>query len=231
MLSYTGCTTAGTVTCPCTRARAGAIPCSRPRAGASRWWPRRSLGPPTTWMPSTTGWWATFHWPVQQAYAYYQPSMRWAEPDLAHASSRHATRLRTPGAGVRERGSQAADALRTTYSVGAVGARGRARSDGPPQSVRTRRSGRRSIGGSAWPRQSRSCPFPGEWYDADYFEHGLKSNWRDGYRWAQFKGVFEDTAAYLEEMFPRHGPFWISVVRKAFWSVPFASGARRPSGL
>ena len=35
--------------------------------------------------------------PVQQAYAYYQPSMRWAEPDLAHAAAGMRDVLRAPG--------------------------------------------------------------------------------------------------------------------------------------
>ena len=50
-------------------------------------------------------------------------------------------------------------------------------------------------------------PIPGDWYDADYFEHGLKSNWDRGYTWPLFKGVFEDTARYLEEMFPEAASF------------------------
>src|SRR5262249_3752849 len=50
-------------------------------------------------------------------------------------------------------------------------------------------------------------PIPGEWYDADYFEFGLKSNWDQGYTWPLFKGVFENTAAYLLEMFPEASTF------------------------
>jgi cyclopropane fatty-acyl-phospholipid synthase-like methyltransferase len=50
-------------------------------------------------------------------------------------------------------------------------------------------------------------PLPGEWYDADYFEHGLKSNWEDGYTWPRFKGVFEESAAYLKEIFPEARTF------------------------
>jgi hypothetical protein len=45
-------------------------------------------------------------------------------------------------------------------------------------------------------------PIPAAWYDEDYFEHGLTSNWTSGYRWEQLGGVFRDTAAYLTEVFP-----------------------------
>ena len=70
--------------------------------------------------------------PVQQAYAYYQPSMRWAEPDLAHAAAgmRHVYEHRDR---VRTRAQQAADALKTTYSLEAIGATAKGRSDGPAQ--------------------------------------------------------------------------------------------------
>src|SRR5262249_4597577 len=38
--------------------------------------------------------------------------------------------------------------------------------------------------------------------DAAYFEDGIKSNWRDGYTWASFAGVFTETAAFLLDTFP-----------------------------
>lgn len=32
-------------------------------------------------------------------------------------------------------------------------------------------------------------PIPGDWYDADYFENGTKSYWKNGYTWPLFKSV------------------------------------------
>ena len=59
-------------------------------------------------------------------------------------------------------------------------------------------------------------PIPGEWYDADYFEHGLKSNWRGGYHWNSFSGLFRDTAAYITEMFPEAHSFLDAGCGKGF---------------
>jgi hypothetical protein len=51
-------------------------------------------------------------------------------------------------------------------------------------------------------RLKPTIPIPGEWYDADYFEHGLKSNWTNGYKWDAFAGLFRETAEFLTTMFP-----------------------------
>ncbi|HEY3835437.1 MAG TPA: class I SAM-dependent methyltransferase, partial [Bryobacteraceae bacterium] len=45
-------------------------------------------------------------------------------------------------------------------------------------------------------------PIPADWYDADYFEHGVKSNWDDGYSWASFYGLFRETATFLTSTLP-----------------------------
>lgn len=137
---------------------------------------------------------------VQQAYAYYHPSMHWAEPDLAQASE-GMRRIYAGRAEARAQALQAAERLRTRYAPEAVGAVAKARlmsllrRTNPPKwqviDGRERRA-----------RASPRLPIPGEWYDADYFEHGLKSNWDRGYTWPLFKGVFEDSAKYLAEMFP-----------------------------
>jgi 2-polyprenyl-3-methyl-5-hydroxy-6-metoxy-1,4-benzoquinol methylase len=53
-------------------------------------------------------------------------------------------------------------------------------------------------------RVSRLCPvipISGDWYDADYFENGLKSNWEWGYTWPLFASLFQETAAFLTSMF------------------------------
>jgi len=44
-------------------------------------------------------------------------------------------------------------------------------------------------------------PIPGEWYDADYFEHAQKSNWSEGYSWPAFAGLFRETAEFLATTF------------------------------
>jgi SAM-dependent methyltransferase len=50
-------------------------------------------------------------------------------------------------------------------------------------------------------------PIPHDWYDRDYFENGVKSNWTHGYGWPQFRGVFTDAAACLAELFPEAQSF------------------------
>jgi 2-polyprenyl-3-methyl-5-hydroxy-6-metoxy-1,4-benzoquinol methylase len=45
-------------------------------------------------------------------------------------------------------------------------------------------------------------PIPGDWYDANYFEHGRTSNWDRGYHWPAFQTVFRDAATWLTESFP-----------------------------
>jgi hypothetical protein len=57
---------------------------------------------------------------------------------------------------------------------------------------------------------------PPEWYDADYFEYGLTSNWYRGYGWDQVGGVFRDAAAYLVEMFPDAESFLDAGCAKGF---------------
>jgi SAM-dependent methyltransferase len=52
------------------------------------------------------------------------------------------------------------------------------------------------------PAPKPPVPVPPEWFDADYFEFGRKSNWRSGYHWSRFEGLFRDTARFLVEMFP-----------------------------
>ena len=61
-----------------------------------------------------------------------------------------------------------------------------------------------------------SRPISGEWYDADYFEHGLKSNWEDGYTWTAFQGLFRDTAAFLASTFPDAESFLDAGCAKGF---------------
>jgi SAM-dependent methyltransferase len=59
-------------------------------------------------------------------------------------------------------------------------------------------------------------PIPGEWFDADYFEHGLKSNWTKGYHWRDFAGLFRQTAEFLAAMLPEAGSFLDAGCAKGF---------------
>jgi cyclopropane fatty-acyl-phospholipid synthase-like methyltransferase len=88
---------------------------------------------------------------------------------------------------------------------------------------------------------------PGEWYDEDYFENGLKSNWTHGYAWESFAGVFRGAAAYLADIFPGAASFLDAGCAKGFlvrslreagkdswgfdhsaWAIDHADHAARP---
>jgi len=142
---------------------------------------------------------------VQQPYVYYQPTMHWAEPDIGHASEGMRQIYERRG-NIDNRRASVADNVRTTHSPAAIGAMARARL----------MSLLRRTNCSKWETLMHreratlvrpTLPIPGEWYDEGYFEFGLKSNWDQGYTWPLFKGVFEDTAAYLLEMFPEANTF------------------------
>jgi ADP-heptose:LPS heptosyltransferase len=138
--------------------------------------------------------------PVRQRYAYYMPSMTWAQPDVDHAAELMREVLKNPGERAR-RSSAIAERLREDFSLESVGAAARARF---VQLMRRTNPGK-------WerlrPREGPSglnppIPIPGSWYDADYYEHGLKSNWHEGYQWGSFRGLFRETAAFLAQAFP-----------------------------
>ena len=143
--------------------------------------------------------------PVRQPYLYYHPTMRWAEPDLHSA----ADRLRWVYAHrdvARSRAATAADCICARYSPEAVGSAARAhlvhllkRINPARYRQLFRANGARSL--------KPPIPIPGEWYDAGYFEDGTKSNWLNGYTWPNFAGVFNETAAFLLEMFPDAGSY------------------------
>jgi glycosyltransferase involved in cell wall biosynthesis len=136
---------------------------------------------------------------VRQPYFLYTTSMRWAEPDLDHA--REGLRWVYDHRGeARTAAEDAAHAIRRTYSIERIGEAAKARLVELKRSI-TKRS--RAVVRQEHPsRAPAALPIPGEWYDADYFEHGLKSNWNDGYAWSSFSGLFGETAAFLHGMFP-----------------------------
>ncbi len=142
--------------------------------------------------------------PVSRPYFLYRPSMNWAEPDLDHAREglRWVYEHRVEARAAAE---EAAHELRTSFSLERIGEAAKARlielkkarpqpkdaEDSEPQPLRT----------------PVVLPIPGDWFDADYFEHGRKSNWSGGYAWSSFQGLFRETAALLHETFPEATSF------------------------
>lgn len=151
---------------------------------------------------------------VRQPYVYYHPRMRWAEPDFAHA----AELMRCVYEGrdeARARAARGAVRLKEKFSLEAVGRAARENLVellGRTQPGRFRRA---EIVGSARPL-APDVPVPGEWYDAKYFEHGIKSNWARGYSWRQFEGLFRQTASFITEVFPEAGSFLDAGCAKGF---------------
>jgi ADP-heptose:LPS heptosyltransferase len=171
--------------------------------------------------------------PVTQRYVYYHPRMQWADPDLDHA----AERLRwvfENRALAAARARAGAEALRARYASQTVGEMARqrlleikgrtvARSRPQPQPA-SRSPFQRPV--AAAPFRSIVCeprrvaappvPVPATWYGADYFEHGVTSNWKNGYHWENFQGLFRAAAAFLLEMFPESSSFLDAGCAKGF---------------
>lgn len=152
--------------------------------------------------------------PVDQPYIYYSPQMRWAAPDV-HEAARHMREVHEDPRAARASALTLSERIKQSYSLDAVGTMARQRllalleRTNPPRWRTLRLLERR--GAIEPPR-----PVPPEWYDQDYFEHGLTSNWDRGYRWEQLGGVFKDTAAYLAEIFPEAQTFLDAGCAKGF---------------
>jgi ADP-heptose:LPS heptosyltransferase/2-polyprenyl-3-methyl-5-hydroxy-6-metoxy-1,4-benzoquinol methylase len=142
--------------------------------------------------------------PVRQPYFYYSPSMKWAEPDLSHA----AEGLRWINANrdaARAAAALTAKRLLTDYAPNRIGEAAKARL---MELLAQTKPARATV--VTQPDRNRLAPKPpiaGDWYDADYFENGTKSNWKNGYTWPLFKGVFTDAVGYLAELFPEARSF------------------------
>jgi glycosyltransferase involved in cell wall biosynthesis len=153
--------------------------------------------------------------PIRDPYFLYKRSMRWAEPDLSHASEglRWVHEHRSEA---RSAAKEAARELQNAYSPDRIGNDAKARLLELAQDIATLSStapsrrisstlGQKRVYAPTLERASAmvpTLPISGEWYDADYFERGLKSNWRRGYHWSSFEGLFTETAAFLNEAFP-----------------------------
>jgi glycosyltransferase involved in cell wall biosynthesis len=151
---------------------------------------------------------------VRQPYVYYSPRMRWAEPDCAHAAAlmRQVYERRDEA---KSRALAAAGRLRDEFSLETVGAAARARladllrRTRPAKWQRIERAAHAS-------RFAPAVPIPADWYDADYFERGLKSNWERGYTWELFSDLFKRTAAFLTETFTEAESFLDAGCAKGF---------------
>jgi ADP-heptose:LPS heptosyltransferase/glycosyltransferase involved in cell wall biosynthesis/SAM-dependent methyltransferase len=151
---------------------------------------------------------------VRQPYAYYRPSMNWAEPDIIHATELMRA-IRTEPEEPRKRATEAAKGLVRDFSLDAIGQRAKRRLFDLL----------RRTDNAKWERLDRAqrtghlrpaLPIPGEWFDADYFEHGVKSNWKNGYHWRDFASLFRDTAQFLVMMFPEAASFLDAGCAKGF---------------
>jgi glycosyltransferase involved in cell wall biosynthesis len=151
--------------------------------------------------------------PVRQQYFLYRPFMNWAEPDAA--SARDGLRwVYEHRAESRARAQEAARELRMRFAPQRIGEAAKARlvelkrripmrsATSVTQAQPTRALATPVAARRPQPDRAPALPIPGAWYDADYFERGLKSNWKGGYSWPSFQGLFTEAAALLEELFP-----------------------------
>jgi 2-polyprenyl-3-methyl-5-hydroxy-6-metoxy-1,4-benzoquinol methylase len=174
---------------------------------------------------------------VRQPYLYYHPSMQWADPDLAHASELMRWTYEHQQE-ARSKAERSALTIRERFSTRSVGEAARTRLLALLR--RTRPERWRQFSREARTRDiAPPVPIPGEWYDCDYFETGLKSNWTNGYSWLSFAGLFQDTARFLTTVFPDANSFLDVGAAKGFlvrclreagkeaWGIDFSSWAVR----
>jgi ADP-heptose:LPS heptosyltransferase/2-polyprenyl-3-methyl-5-hydroxy-6-metoxy-1,4-benzoquinol methylase len=165
---------------------------------------------------------------VRQRYAFYSTSMHWAEPEMEHA-----VEMLRAAFGERKRNdglSAAAERIRRNFAPEIIGECARQRL---MQLLHRTNSAK-------WERldchNSRRViappiPIPGSWYDADYFEYGRKSNWRDGYTWSAFAGLFRDTGEFLTTMFPEAESYLDAGCAKGFLVRTLRERGKEASGF
>jgi glycosyltransferase involved in cell wall biosynthesis/2-polyprenyl-3-methyl-5-hydroxy-6-metoxy-1,4-benzoquinol methylase len=151
---------------------------------------------------------------VRQPYMYYHPRMNWAFPDVADAAEK--LRWVFDNADEARRKAQAVvPSLQERYSPEAIGRLARARLLNVLERTnpaRWRELRLTETVESLVPVQ----PISSQWFDSDYFDHGIKSNWTCGYDWHHFRGLFQDTAAWLADMFPLASTFLDAGCAKGF---------------
>jgi len=132
--------------------------------------------------------------PVRQQYVHYKSHMQWAEPDVERAAELM-REVYSERAKAGRRDAAMASQLSDAYSLERVGARAKERLSAL---LRDRNP-------MHWYRRNSesASPIPSSWYDENYFERGIKSNWQGGYSWTHFGGLFTETASFLIEMFPQ----------------------------
>ena len=123
--------------------------------------------------------------PVRQRSTFYDPAMRWAEPDVADAARRMRWVFEHRET-ARARAAAHAPVLQTRYAPRTIGAIARNRLVELLRTIDTR----------------RDAPMPASWFDEDYFERGRKNAWTRGYSWREFGLLFRETAAWLSSVFP-----------------------------
>lgn len=151
---------------------------------------------------------------VRQRYLYYNATMNWAEPDLDHATElmRWVFENREEA---RARAAAGASRIQSRYSLGTIGEMAKHRLISLLKETRPDRwkeFGQQQRAKLAAP----TVPIPGEWYDEDYFENGLKSNWDQGYTWRVFSNLFNDTADFLTGVFPEAASYLDAGCAKGF---------------
>lgn len=139
--------------------------------------------------------------PVLQNYFYYAQDMQWAEPDWRAATAAIAKTYAARHI-VRPEAQQAAAALRQRFSMDTIGRSARRRL----LALRARARRQRPFP-AAPPIPPPSVPIPGDWYDADYFDHGRKSNWSTGYTPESVGAVIGHSASWLCDIFPNAATF------------------------
>ncbi len=104
------------------------------------------------------------------------------------------------------RAQRAAPGIRESFSPRMVGESAKARMLSLMRRTRPERW-KQVANGSRAKELAPPQPIPGDWYDSDYFETGLKSNWSNGYSWNSFSGLFQETARFLTDLFPEARTF------------------------
>lgn len=138
--------------------------------------------------------------PVLQQYRFYSPRMNWAQPDVDDAIRKLRYVYENRDVATNSAIEAAAD-LRRRFAPAEVGTLAKSLlMNLLARHNRARWSEIRRTSGDAL--APPALPVPPSWYDHDYFETGLKSNWTSGYRWEAFSGLFRETVAFLTEMLP-----------------------------
>ncbi len=166
---------------------------------------------------------------VQQRYMYYHPRMQWADPDVAHAAERLRWVYEHRDEALRKAAESAA-ALNQRYAAEEIGLMAKSRllellrRTNPARYQQLRMAeGREGL--------RPPTPIPGAWYDADYFENGIKSNWEGGYSWAAFHHLFREMAGYLASMFPLAHSFLDAGCAKGFLAKALRELGKDASGF